>query len=332
MRSLIPQAFCWVYKDSTIVANRPVLTRSFVQHRMKGTRGGVAIALLIFIYGLTGSRSYQSDCGRLKDLSVPLPWHVTLFTFERDSTPLPEFSCGGTLISTTVIITAAHCVWGVQPAQLQLGFGSFDIRYNPEDGQVVYFNASQIIVHPLYFDYLGNYGSDIALIEIEGSTELIDSISPICLEDQVVLARSSSDQALGIVVSLGRSGNEPQSEHLKLITIPMISDSKCLERLRSDFWKYLTIATFCAGWANGTGVCNGDSGNGLMIPLRQTSDQWNLHGIVNLSPRQLSSTTCDLSEYAIFTKVCIYLEWIRVTLAEIDGNRSKASNKTFSIV
>lgn len=49
------------------------------------------------------------------------------------------------------------------------------------------------------------------------------------------------------------------SDRLKVTTLPVVADEECMKRQQPDFRKYLTFTTFCAGWENGTGVCNGVS-------------------------------------------------------------------------
>lgn len=78
---------------------------------------------------------------------------------------------------------------------------------------------------------------------------------------------------LGYVAGMGVSEDNLFSDRLKMTTLPVVSDEECMEKQALDFRKYLTYTTFCAGWENGTGVCNGDSGSGLIFPTR---DLWYL--------------------------------------------------------
>lgn len=176
----------------------------------------------------------------------------------------------------------------------------------------------RVVVHPLYLDGHGNYGSDIALIEIDGSVRLSEYMLPVCVDWNLDdITSHLSDQSVGLVGGLGLNEHLMYSDSLRVATMPVVENRKCSELYSNDFRKYITFTTFCAGWANGTGVCNGDSGTGLIFPMVKRSDRWCLQGIVSLSPRRLSTAYCDPYQYSIFTKVGIYVKWIRQIIDSI---------------
>lgn len=271
----------------------------------------------------------KPDCGHLSEMiplvvngwevPMPLPWHASIFINDGNDETIPHFVCGATLISEAVVITAAHCVWRVPTKLIVIGLGNTKIHYTESsDGSVIYYKAKQVITHPLYLDKIGNYGSDIALIEINETIYFSDFIQPICIDwDLDDITAHLSDQSLGLVVGHGLTEHTEYSDHLRATTMPVVPHSKCTDKHQPDFRKYITFTTFCAGWANGTGVCNGDSGAGLIFPMKRNSDQWCLQGIVSLSPRKASTIYCDPNQYTIFTKVGIYVKWIHNVLIEI---------------
>ena len=101
---------------------------------------------------------------------------------------------------------------------------------------------------------------------------------------------------------MGLTEHDTFSKILRVTSVRLVSEEKCRESHTRDFRKYLTYTSFCAGWTNGTGVCNGDSGGGLVLQKPNTSI-WEIHGIVSISPRRLGSIYCDVNYYTIFTKV-----------------------------
>lgn len=101
---------------------------------------------------------------------------------------------------------------------------------------------------------------------------------------------------------MGLTENDTFSSVLRVTTVKIISDDECRKNQNRDFRKYLTYTSFCAGWANGTGVCNGDSGGGLVLQ-RPNSSVWEIHGVVSVSPRKLGTSVCDPNFYTVFTKV-----------------------------
>lgn len=103
-------------------------------------------------------------------------------------------------------------------------------------------------------------------------------------------------------VGMGITEDNNFSPTLRAVSAKIVSNDVCRESLSKDFKKYLTYTSFCAGWANGTGVCNGDSGGGLTLK-RLDEDVWEIHGIVSISPRKLGTSFCDPSYYTVYTKV-----------------------------
>lgn len=116
---------------------------------------------------------------------------------------------------------------------------------------------------------------------------------------------------------MGLTENDTFSSVLKVTTAKIISEDECRQNQKRDFYKYLTYTSFCAGWANGTGVCNGDSGGGLVLQ-RPNSNIWEVHGIVSVSPRRLSTSICNPHFYTIFTKVNISFLFIVLFLTNTD--------------
>lgn len=286
------------------------------------------------------------NCGQLNNvvplivngwqMRSPLPWHASLYVSEANHVMQknshnrpPTFSCGATLISEAAVITAAHCIWGIQSSQLTIGLGNTKTIFDDTSDQFVrYYKAQRIIPHPLYLDKYGSYGSDIALIEIMGNVEFTEYLRPICIDWNLDdITSHLSDQSLGIGTGLGLTEDMQYSENLRALTMPVVSNQKCTEKQKVDFRKYITFTTFCAGWANGTAVCNGDSGGGLMFPMRKNPDKWCLQGIVSLSPRRSSTSFCDPMQYTIFTKVGIYVRWIRNVLSSIHEKHNSSIDK-----
>lgn len=262
----------------------------------------------------------KPDCGRLSadnwSLLKSLPWHTTLFIVENQQKP--KFICGATLISETIAVTAAHCVWKSKAENLQIGLGNFRTEYeDPDDFSVRYYRVREIIVHPNYLDQFGSYGSDISLIEISKPVELDQTIMPVCIEENLddIISHLANENYGIIVVSLGLNSNSSSTGSLRVVKMPVISNERCIEEQPVAFRKYLTSTTFCAGWMNGPNVCNGDSGAGLSI--QNTDNRYYLQGIVSVGHRQQSTIHCDPNQYAIFTKVGIYLEWIKSHLNRI---------------
>lgn len=91
------------------------------------------------------------------------------------------------------------------------------------------------------------------------------SIRPICIDWKKT--DSSSQLKEGIIGQIMGTGvNENTTSGILFgINLPVISNINCMSMQSKDFKKFVSITTFCAGWGNGSSVCNGDSGSGLVF-------------------------------------------------------------------
>lgn len=250
-----------------------------------------------------------------------VPWHATIFVRSDDEASF-AFACGGTLISELVVLSAAHCFASVNEKSVKIAVGkrssNFTISSSDDEPLAQLFDVEQIYRHPLYMDRLGNFGSDIALVELAQTVSLSDAIHPACIDwSWDDLTWHLANKSMGVVAGMGVTEDDVTSEMLRLTHVPVVDDEHCIRAQSEDFRKYIRFSTFCGGWANGTSVCNGDSGGGLLFQSKAGTSKWIVQGIVSLSPRRQSTFFCDPYKFTVFTKVALYVNWIRSILDEI---------------
>ncbi|XP_039283487.1 modular serine protease isoform X2 [Nilaparvata lugens] len=249
--------------------------------------------------------------GQLAQSAEFFPWVAALYAVENDQW---TYRCGGTLISDRAMITAAHCVWKLTGSDFKVTLGKkYRDFYNTEEHQQN-FNIERVKLLSVYQDSNGNYGSDLAILIFKEIAQLSVAIHPACIQwdedysDNITLPGNK-----GLVAGWGLTEEDKPSDVLRYISIPIIKTSQCISKEPDDFRKFITYTSFCAGYNNGTSVCNGDSGSGLLLPDKGALY---LEGIVSVSPRRTNSFSCQPKLYTVFTKVNAYKKWIQQILDE----------------
>lgn len=260
--------------------------------------------------------------GFIADFAVP--WHAALF-MRKDNEFV--FACGATLVTESVVLSAAHCFAHINETDVKIAIGKRRSSFatSADETLAQFFDVARIIRHPLYLDKLGNYGSDIALVELNASVTLSDDIHPACIDwDLDDITSHLSRNRVGIIAGMGITENDTSSEVLRMAKLPVVSNDDCVRLQPKDFQKFVTFTTFCAGYGNGTmSPCNGDSGGGFLFLSRDLTT-WKVQGVVSLSPRRQSTFFCDPFKYTVFTKVGLYVKWIKFVLDGIHGAHTQS--------
>ncbi|MFD7731677.1 serine protease [Kitasatospora phosalacinea] len=208
-----------------------------------------------------------------------VPWQVAVFGAAGDD----GISCGGSLIDATTVITAAHCVHGLDEREVRVGFG--DVSADRLDSTTVLW----ITVHADYRpDVLTD---DIAILRLRSPATGRSA--------SIALAAPGSAPALGTRVfasGWGRtSEGGPRSAKLKVVALTVTDRRSCTASTSS------AAGTLCAG-ASGDGVCRGDSGG----PLYRYVD-----GRPVLVGMTAFGRTCGDDKPDGFTDIGAYADWIQ---------------------
>ncbi|OWZ07122.1 Serine protease [Phytophthora megakarya] len=193
--------------------------------------------------GLTTNDEERIYGGSEADASK-FPFIVSLREDDADGSTY----CGGTLIASQYVITAAHCVKTDEAtiyASIASSFGS-----GSEDGQQV--KVIKGYRHPMYNKTAHLYDVGLLKLEKEVTTDTID----LCAAD-------GSDNKVGTVATArgwGLTENGSESHVMEEVNVQIISNAEC----NKEYSDRITEGMLCAGDGNGKDTCNGDSGGPLI--------------------------------------------------------------------
>lgn len=232
------------------------------------------------------------------------PWVASL---QHDN----RHQCGASLVSSKFALTAAHCVYGINPHRLSLTFGVKDIS---KAGNIFY--VKNMTIHPKYD---GNFFlNDIAVLELNQPVDLnrLD-FTPICLPSIDSSIGDSIDYPVDgtKLIAIGWGTVDPliraPSMLLRQVTLQAIAieHPSCQETINN------ATMQFCAGvHQGGKDTCFGDSGGPLMM---FSDNSWQIVGITSFG------ANCGLPGFAgVYTRVLHYDSFIRNVIGEDIAQRS----------
>ena len=190
-----------------------------------------------------------------KATSGEFPFHAALFLNLL-------YRCGGSLISSKAVVTAAHCVVYkkdqiIEKERLKLLFGSVDLKVLKATEALR--EVEELIIHSDYRPKpIEQY--DIALIIIKGILQFSGTISPICLYESQTPIENDPDHEFAILgFGYTEENTHFPSRYLKHGEMTLIERDLCISFYKF-FYDLPKETTFCAKSVRGQVTCPGDSG------------------------------------------------------------------------
>lgn len=232
------------------------------------------------------------------------PWMVSIHL----SVDKSNF-CGGSLIHPYWVLTAAHCVEGLQltapplkAEEIFVVIGLHQQSHLEQEGEQR--QVTQIIQHPNWNRLHPSWPFDIALLQLaEPSGQ-----SPVKIPLKVphLLTPEQPVVALGWGLTDAADDNSV-ADVLQAVELPVISNTTCQSAYLGE--REITSTMLCVGVADGKkDSCLGDSGGPL---IRFEDGQWQQVGIISYGGKQHGPRCGGPNAYGIATRVFEQLDFIK---------------------
>jgi len=250
------------------------------------------------LYDYSGSRRTGKIVNGEKAEYGEWPWQVSLRQW-RTATFLHK--CGAALLSENWAITAAHCVESVNPDELLLRMGEYDLNDEFPEPYTFQDRKVQIVAsHPKFDPKTFEY--DLALLRFYEPVTFQPNIIPVCVpEDDDDLVGSNA-----WVTGWGRLYEDgPLPAVLQEVPLPIINNKQCEAMYeKAGFREHIPHIFICAGYREGgKDSCEGDSG-GPMGVMRKDG-RFMLSGVISWG-----IGCAEKNQPGVYTRISEFREWI----------------------
>jgi len=217
------------------------------------------------------------------------PWQILMLMNRRPG-------CGGTIINSRWIVTAAHCIYRKSARQITIRVGEHNMK--SREGSEVDIPAERIVQHPSYNPRTLDF--DIAMIKVRSPIRFNQYVQPACLPTRPFPVGTQC-----YITGWGKI-RHPGNMHyiLQQGRMPIVDQRTCHAANMRAIRIPVTRNMVCAGYGSKSRIsgCHGDSGGPFVC---QSGGRWYLAGAVSHG-----SSTCSGNSYTVYANVAGFRSWI----------------------
>lgn len=207
-----------------------------------------------------------------------------------------SYYCGGSILSNRYILTAGHCLYNKEPADMAVLVGDHDLSTGDDTPYSALYLSESFTTHPEFS--INTLANDVAIVKTASEIVFSAFVGPICLP-----FRYTTESFVGqTVTALGWGNtefNELPSDILQEVDLDVVDTDYCATRITD---RPVTSNQICT-YGDGKDTCQHDSG-GPILWMDSSTSRLQLVGIVSYG------VDCASGEPSVNTRVTRYLSWI----------------------
>ncbi|XP_055389322.1 uncharacterized protein LOC129618542 [Condylostylus longicornis] len=256
---------------------------------------------------------------------IQVPWHVGIYANNTQIVPTIQQVCGGTIIHSNIIISAAHCVYDrsknklLSPSSYLVGAGKTYRTYEIAEEYDHFAKVIDLHIPPNY--HPSEIYNDIAILILDHHLKYTSHIKPICIDWESFNNQDIKAGTQGIIAGWGATSKDDiQSTELLIANFTTVTNNECKKLVDPNHRSDITGDKFCATSEKKASACRGDSGGGFVYKKNiGYGERYYFGGVVSIGYN--IDKYCSDDFLTLFTNIQLYQDLIKSVV--LDSRNSK---------